>query len=538
VGDLHDPRRGFRGRAIRTGSIVACAALLASCAVIERSSVPSGGGEPTGDSAEPSLNLDGHWLAFTSAAGNLAGTDANHLNDVFVRNQQTRALQLVSRTPGGTSGNAASDRPSISDDGTRVAFRSSATDLLPGGDAVPAIYVRDLTAGTTTRVSVATNGTPGNGASDTPRISGNGRYVAFASDADNLVTGDGNHRTDVFVHDLVTGTTELVSQKGTEGPQGGTSTSPAINRDGRYVAFKSTSVNLVPNDTNGGSDVFLRDRTNQTITRVSVQGSGAQAKSGSGSPSISADGKVIAFDSPADDLVAHDLNGSTDVFVRDLTGFTMTLVSVDNTNDEGSGSSRTPSISADGRFVSFQTTAPLVADDGNGVSDIYIRDRVRTRTRRLSTTFQLGEAHGPSFGTPSLSGDARSVSFRSSATDLVDPDADHVDDVFTRAAIVPTIGQVQPLSNPSGPVTIARGGDTSFKISGSYFFPDTQVHVFGPGLQVVNTFFGGEGLVTIEVTATPDAALGTASFVVALPGTGAGQNFGSAAVCSCLTVTS
>ena len=126
--------------------------------------------------------------------------------------------------------------------------------------------MRDLTAGTTTRVSVASDGTPANGASDTPKISGNGRYVAFASDADNLTAGDGNHRTDVFVHDLQTGITELVSQRASDGPQGGTSTAPAINRDGRYVAFKSTSINLVPSDTNGGSDVFLRDRTNRTIT--------------------------------------------------------------------------------------------------------------------------------------------------------------------------------------------------------------------------------------------------------------------------------
>ena len=120
------------------------------------------------------------------------------------------------------------------------------------------------------------------------------------------------------MRDLQTGTTELVSQRASDGPQGGTSTAPAINRDGRYVAFKSTSTNLVANDGNGGADVFLRDRTNGSVTRVSVATSGAEAKAGSGSPAISADGKVVAFDSPADNLVGADLNGSTDVFVRDL----------------------------------------------------------------------------------------------------------------------------------------------------------------------------------------------------------------------------
>ena len=148
MGDLLE-RRGFRVRAIRTASIVACAALLASCAVIERSSVPSGGGEPSGASAEPSLNLDGRWLAFTSSAGNLVGTDGNHTNDVFVRDQQTHAIQLVSRTAGGAAGNAASDRPSISDDGKRIAFQlAKSTEAAGVGHG---IFVYDLTEAPTAK---------------------------------------------------------------------------------------------------------------------------------------------------------------------------------------------------------------------------------------------------------------------------------------------------------------------------------------------------------------------------------------------------
>jgi Tol biopolymer transport system component len=386
-------------------------------------------------------------------------------------------------------------------------------------------------------VSVASDGTPGNGASDTPKISGNGRYVAFASDASNLVPGDGNGRTDVFVHDLQTGTTELVSQRASDGPQGGTSTSPAINRDGRYVAFKSTSTNLVPNDTNGGSDVFLRDRVNLTIQRVSVATSGAQAQAGSGSPSISADGKTIAFDSPANNLIGADLNGATDVFVRDLTAVTTTLVSINNKNDEGEGSSRTPSISADGRYVAFQTTAPLVASDTNGVSDMYIHDRVPRRTKLVSTTLQLAAVQGPSAGVPTLSGDGRSVAFQSSATDLVSPDGDHVDDVYTRAAITPTINKVAPSLNQSAPTEIARGTDAYFIVKGTYFLPDAKAYVFGAGLTADAPTILNDGQLTIHVTAAPDAAIGTASVVVSVPGTGAGTTFGAADVCTCLSVT-
>jgi Tol biopolymer transport system component len=498
--------------------------------------VPANGTDPTGASSEPSLNLDGRWLAFTSSASNLVTGDGNHTTDVFLRDQLSHAVQLVSRTAGGAAGNAASDRASISDDGTRVAFRSSATDLAAGGGSTPAIYVRDLTAGTTTRVSVATDGTPGNGASDTPKISGNGRYVAFASDANNLVVGDGNGRTDVFVRDLQTGTTELVSQRAMDGPQGGTSTSPAINRDGRYVAFKSTSTNLVPSDTNGGADVFLRDRTNQSIQRISVATSGAQAKSGSGSPAISADGKVIAFDSPADNLIGADLNGGTDVFVRDLTALTTTMVSVDNHNDEGAGTSRTPALSADGRFVAFQTTAPLIVPDDNGVSDIYLHDRVPGRTKLESTTLLLEPVHGASFGVPALSGDARSVAFQSSSTELVSGDTDHVDNVYTRAAITPTLNSVAPAVNPNAPTVIARGTSLQFLVKGTNFRSDTRALVFGDGLTADPPTILSEGQLKVVVHATADAALGTASVVVTVPGTGPGQNFGAAAVCTCLTV--
>jgi Tol biopolymer transport system component len=283
--------------------------------------------------------------------------------------------------------------------------------------------------------------------------------------------------------------------------------------------------------------VFLRDRVNRTITRVSVTTAGAQAQSGSGNPAISADGRVVAFDSPANDLVAHDLNGSTDVFVRDLDGLTTQLVSATNLNDEGDGSSRTPALSADGRYVAFQSTAPLVPADDNGVSDIYVRDRKAPQTKILSTKFDLSVAHGPSFGAPALSADGRYVSFQSSATDLVDNDTDHVDDVFTRAAITPRISKVVPSLDKTAPATIAPGTDVYFLVRGTYFLPDVQAYALAPGLTSDPPLRLSETELTIHVTAAADAPAGTAAIVVAEPGTGGGQNFGSAGVCFCVQVT-
>jgi Tol biopolymer transport system component len=238
---------------------------------------------------------------------------------VYVRDLRSGTTQLVSVPADGTSANRDSYNPTISADGRYVAFVSDASNLVPGDTNDRAdVFVRYLRSGTTQRVSVATNGAQANNYNEYPAISAGGRYVAFVSDASNLVPGDTNDQPDVFVRDLQLGTTQRVSVA-TDGTQANSDSEyPAISADGRYVAFQSRASNLVPGDTNHRRDVFLRDPQSGTTERLSVAAHGRQTNGRSTHPVISADGRYVAFQSGASNLVPGDTNDRADVFVREL----------------------------------------------------------------------------------------------------------------------------------------------------------------------------------------------------------------------------
>ncbi|NNL71370.1 MAG: hypothetical protein HKO70_15585, partial [Acidimicrobiia bacterium] len=264
----------------------------------------------------------------------------------------TPPVERVSVANDGTQASLApSDDPSISGDGTRIAFESEDDDLVPGDtNGKDDIFVRDTVAGTTTRVSVASDGSQGNNHSRLPVISADGTKVAFLSWSDNLVAGDTNVREDVFVHDLTTGTTTRVSlaDDGSQVPLVLVSTI-SISGDGSRVAFVSNWSTLVPNDTNAALDVFVRDTVAGTTTRVSVSTGGAQGDDDSSSPSLSADGTTVAYQSEARNLVAGDNNLVEDVFLHDLATGTTTRASVSDSEAEATGGrSIQPSLNADG----------------------------------------------------------------------------------------------------------------------------------------------------------------------------------------------
>lgn len=288
--------------------------------VTERVSLAADGSQASIPSSDASISGDGRYVAFESLAA-LVPQDSNNDYDVYLRDRQSKTTVLISAGITDAAANGPSGDPAISDDSKIVVFNSRATNLAPGNDGKYwQIFVRNLNTGTTIRISDAPGGGQGNGDSEDPAISGDGRFVAFTSEASNLVTGDTNGKEDVFVHDLQTGTTTRVSV-GTGGGQGdGDSSDPAISADGRYVAFKSQATNLVPGDNNGVVDIFIRDRQTGTTTWVSVDPSGAQTNERSSNPAISADGRFVAFDSHASNLVANDTNAQEDVFVRDRGG--------------------------------------------------------------------------------------------------------------------------------------------------------------------------------------------------------------------------
>jgi Tol biopolymer transport system component len=395
------------------------------------------------DSYSSSISADGRYVAFQSYADNLVPGDTNEQPDIFVRDRQTGTTERVNVAADGTQANDYSYSSSISADGRYVAFLSRASNLVPGDtNEQPDIFVRDRQTGTTERVNVAADGTQANNYSGELSISADGRYLAFASRASNLVSDDTNEQPDIFVRDRQTGTTERVSVAA-DGTQANKDSweKPTISADGRYVAFSSRASNLIPDDTNEQWDIFVRDRQTGTTERVSVAADGTQANNGSYSQSISADGRYVAFSSWANNLVPDDTNERPDIFVRDRQTGTTERVSVTSDGTQANSTSWYPSISADGSHVAFQSDANnLVPGDKNDLEDIFVRDLAggeALRDRQTGTTEKVsvatdGTQANSISSSPSISADGSYVAFQSDASNLVPGDTNDASDIFVR----------------------------------------------------------------------------------------------------------
>ena len=421
---------------------IAAIALLPGTAVAagttERVSISTAGVQANSASADPAISADGRFAAFDSDATNLDPADTDVFADVFVRDLQANTTILVSRATGssGVKGNSASSGPAISANGRFVAFHSWASNLGPADtNGVIDVFVRDLQANTTTLVSRATgsSGVQGNVGSSSPAISADGRFVAFESQATNLDPADTDSLIDVFVRDLQANTTTLVSRAtGPSGVKGNdTSRVGAISADGRFVAFDSYATNLDFWDTDSTPDVFVRDLGNNVTLLVSQSSASVKGNNWSSDPTISADGRFVAFDSDASNLDPADTDSDSDVFVRDLQAYTTTFVSraTGSSGVEGDSFSFFATISADGRFVAFDSYASnLDPADTDGIVDVFVRD-LGTNTTALVSRSSAGLKGNGNSSRLAISAGALVV-FESAANNLVASDTNGVTDVF------------------------------------------------------------------------------------------------------------
>lgn len=512
-------------RRARWAVAAAVTALMATgCAYARQVSNPAASAQ-NGVYGRVAASADGRFIAYGSERE--SGFDDGY--GVYVLDASLNKRELVSVSSAEEPAADWSGEPAISADGRYVAFESDADNLVPGDDnGSTDIFVRDRVAGTTTRVSTDASGVEADDNSYNASISADGRYVAFTSDSDSLHPDDENGASDIYVKDRETGAVTLASVSGVGQTDFG-AWDGVISGNGRYVAF-TTDTPLVAGDENWDDDVYVRNLAAKTTAWVSRPKVGNPEGGGGESPSISFDGRVVAFASYAQDLDNQftDVNGS-DVFVRNLDAGVTTRVSVAPNGGLLPDPSYLPTISTDGTRVAFTSQANASGTDTNGtISDLYVRDLVRNRTVLLSTDPGMVQSTSPIFG-GTISGDGRYGLWAGAGRYHTD-DKNTANDVYFRWVDLPKITSITPSS-------VARGGSINITVNGDTFLPTAQVFAVD-GLTVSNVVIVSENKITAKVTAAANLDPGTYPLFVTNPGTGPGPNSGGTDRCDgCIRVT-
>lgn len=453
-------------------SVTAFVTASAQVGTTSRVSVGAGGNQANAGSYSPAVSPNRGFVAFVSHATNLIAGDTNNLLDIFVRDRQGSTTSRVSVATGGGQSNGASDTPSLSGDGRFVAYTSVATNLVAGDtNGLQDCFVHDRVLNTTVRISVDSNENEANAISSYPWVSANGRYVAFFSVATNLVPNDTNNVSDVFMRDLLLGTTTRVSVSQAGVQSNGRSEYPVPSADGRYVAFHSGADNLALNDLNGFWDCMIKDMMTGEVHIVSVATGGAQGNGHSGGVGFSTNGRYTVFSSLATNLDGPDTNGVNDTFIHDIVTGTTERVSISTAGGEGDGESIGGVVSDDGRIITFSTIATnLVQGDTNGTWDVVFRDRATNTTTFASRSILGGPGNNQSHS-PAISADGIDIVFGSVASDLITGDTNNSFDIFVHdrtALVVPSS------------YTLLRGGLVSGNLN-SLAFSDNDRLVLRPG---------------------------------------------------------
>ena len=412
----------FAGIALLAGLMKADEA-GASPVIISRASTSAAGIPADGYGGYgASISADGRFVVF-EGSDNLVPGSPNGSQDVFVKDTQTGAITRVSTSSAGVEGNGGSSFPAISGDGRYVVFESWASNLVPGdNNGSNDIFRKDVLTGATIRISVSGSDVEADQSSYEASISADGQIISFLSHATNLVPNDTNAASDVFVRNIPAGTTTRASTTSSGAETAGSHDDPSISPDGRYVAFDSTSPTLVAGDTNGVEDIFVKDISTGTTTRASMSQAGAEGNGRSSDPAFSGDGRYVVFASAASNLLSGDTNGQTDVFRKDLQGGSVIRASLASDGSQTNAQSVYAGVSGDGRFVVFESDATnLVPGDTNAVTDVFVNDTYTGDTVRVSTDFAgvQGDAGADCWSHSPISADGRLVVFASNATNLV-----------------------------------------------------------------------------------------------------------------------
>jgi len=472
---------------------------------------PGGTAEATYGISPTDVSADGRFVAFATDSDGAIEDDANGAIDLFVRDRETGSTDGIGRNEYGQLVGAYGG--TISDDGRYVAFLAADGILSDDANGHADVFLRDRQTDTTIILTRGVDG-PADGQSGMPQISGDGRFVAYESQASNLVAGDGNGASDVFVYDVAAEATRLVSAGRTGGSAAGWSNEPSISATGRYVAFHSSAWNLHAKLNTFGTQVFVRDLVKDAVEVVSVDSGGAPGSYGASfGASISADGSLVAFASLSSTLDPADGNGEVDIFVHNRDEGTTRLVSLPKgpaqTGEQSNGRSDEPQLSGDGSVVSFRSDATnLVPDDVNETSDAFAVKLATGSIIRLSSTADGSGGDGWTLR-PLLSGNAGLAIFSSNATNLA---GDGQSGTFVVEPLA--FGEPPAINTPDGLTIEATSGyDTPLEYDVSATDPeDGEVPVScTPGQ-------GGEyplGPVEVTCTATDsDGLTGTGSFVV------------------------
>jgi Tol biopolymer transport system component len=407
---------------------------------LERLNLDTSGSEvDDGVSFNPSVSADGRYVVFESNAS-LVPEKTSFFFDIYLRDRVLGTTTRISVDGAGNEADGSSGSPVISANGQFVAFVSNASDLVNDdtndeGD----IFVKNLLTGAVERVSVATGGAEATvWPSSDPSISGDGRYVVFSSAADDLVAGDMNNHTDIFLRDRQTGTTTRVSL-GPAGAEGdGESYSPVISDDGSTVAFRSYATTLTNPATSGNAHIFVRDLGTNTTSLVSKTSGGDEADFDCDFPDLSSDGRYVVFQSSASNLDPLDTEFNTDIFLHDRQAGTTALVSVSSDGAKGNQTSWNPAISGNGTHLGFTSDSTnLVPGDSNGLTDLFVRNLTSGVTHRLSVGPNGEEADDGTWSTPDFIADGSALVFESSAGNLVPGDTNLTHDIFYGSSTPP-----------------------------------------------------------------------------------------------------